>query len=105
MAFLIVYVTHESEAEALRVAQEMLQARLCACANIFPIRSLYWWQGVLESGQEWVSILKTRHSHWAALRAAIEQTHPYDTPCIMKIEVSANEKYECWIEAQLAALE
>ncbi len=102
MAFSIIYVTHESEAEARRIAGALLEARLVACANIFPIQSMYWWQGAIESGDEWVSILKTADSHWHKVKASVEHLHPYTVPCIMRIEVSANLAYEQWIHQQLA---
>ncbi len=102
MAFLLLYVTHASEEEARRVAREMLEARLVACANIYPMESMYWWQGVIEQGPEWVSILKTSPERWEALEEALIRTHPYETPCIIKMEVSANQAYEDWIRAQTA---
>ncbi len=103
MAFLLLYVTHASEEEARRVAREMLEARLVACANIYPMESMYWWQGAIEQGLEWVSILKTSLERWEALEEALIRTHPYQTPCIIKMEVSANQAYEDWIRAQTAS--
>jgi periplasmic divalent cation tolerance protein len=103
MAFLFVYVTHASEEEAGRISRELLEARLIACANIHRMESMYWWSGVIEHGAEWVSILKTSINRWEALEEAITRTHPYDTPCILKMEVSANKAYEDWIHAQTAS--
>ena len=103
MAFILVYVTHASEEEAQRIVREMLEARLIACANIHSMESMYWWNGVMEQGREWVSILKTSTEKWHKLEEAITQTHPYETPCIIKIEVSANQAYEDWIHKETAS--
>ena len=100
MAFHILYVTHASEEEARRVSKTLLDARLIACANILPIQSLYWWQGEIEEGQEWVSILKTSASRLQDAVQAVEDLHPYDVPCVMQMEVRANDAYERWIEAE-----
>lgn len=101
MAFLILYVTHSSEEEARRIADAAVSARLAACANLFPIQSSYWWDGKMESGEEWVSILKTTPYLEQRMEEFIERLHPYETPCIMRWEVRANEAYENWILASV----
>jgi periplasmic divalent cation tolerance protein len=45
MAFLMFYVTHADEAAARRLADQLLERRLIACANIHPVSSAYWWEG------------------------------------------------------------
>ena len=97
MGFIIIYVTHESKKEADRINKYLLDRKLIACTNIFPIKSAYWWNGKVENSDEFVSILKTRIENWKAVRDEVEKIHPYDTPCIMKINVEANAKYEKWI--------
>ena len=37
------------------------------------------------------------------LKIEIEKVHPYETPCIMKFNVEANEAYEEWIEKESSA--
>lgn len=97
----LTYITHESEAEAQRISNLLLEARLVACANIFPIQSAYWWQGALENGSEWVSLVKTTPENREALQEAVLQTHPYTTPCILTMEATANEAYAAWIRAEV----
>ena len=97
-SFLVFYVTHPDEATAQRIADILLQARLVACANIFPITSAYWWEGVIAKEGEWVSILKTPLSLEVAVEAAILKVHPYEVPCVLRFEVKANEAYAVWIE-------
>ena len=99
MAFLLFYVTHPNEETARRIAGEVVQKRLAACANIFPISSVYWWDGAIQQENEWVSILKTRIDLEQALEACIRDLHPYEVPCILRHEVRANADYEQWIAA------
>jgi len=101
MAFIILYVTHPSEEEARRISDAVVSARLTACANVFPIQSAYWWDGQIETGQEWVSLLKTAPHLQQQIQEMIERLHPYKTPCIMRWEVNANEAYENWILASV----
>jgi periplasmic divalent cation tolerance protein len=97
MAFLLFYITHPDEETARRIAGQLVQERLAACANIFPIQSAYWWDGALQKENEWVSLLKTRIGLEDTLESAIRRLHPYDTPCILRYEVRANADYEQWI--------
>lgn len=98
MAFLIFYITHPDEATAKRISESLVQKRLAACANVFPIQSTYWWEGAVQQEGEWVSILKTSVALEAALEKAILDIHPYETPCITRFEARANAAYERWIE-------
>ena len=97
MSFIIIYITHSSEENAQKIADQLLQKKLVACANIFPIKSMYWWNGNIENENEYVSIVKTIPELWEVLQKEVKEIHPYDVPCIMKIEAEANKEYEKWI--------
>lgn len=100
MGFISVYVTHANERVAKKISNYLLDKKLIACFNLFPITSGYWWKGVIQNDKEWVSIYKTRTNHWDRLVKTIEEVHPYDVPCIIKYEVEANQAYEEWIEKE-----
>ncbi|MEM7105978.1 MAG: divalent-cation tolerance protein CutA [Bacteroidota bacterium] len=100
MAFLVIYITHPDEETANKVANHLLDQRLVACGNIFPITSAYWWNQKIAHEGEFVSIVKTKKSNWEAVVKAVEAIHPYEVPCIMKIEAEANQAYEDWIKAE-----
>ena len=97
MAFIILYVTHENLKNAQKIASHLLQKKLIACANFFPIKSSYWWKGKIENSEEIVSLLKTRKENWEKVKSEIKKIHPYETPCIIKMNVEANEDYESWV--------
>ncbi|MBN8680562.1 MAG: divalent-cation tolerance protein CutA [Chitinophagales bacterium] len=98
MPFLLFYTTYPNEATARQIANKLVERKLAACANIFPITSAYWWQGAVQQEGEWVSLLKTRLELETALEKAVQELHPYEVPCIMRLEVRANEAYEKWVE-------
>ncbi len=100
MSFILIYVTHENEEQAKKITTHLLQKKLIACANFFPINSVYWWKGKIEHSPEIVTILKTKKENWDKVKSEIEQIHPYETPCIMKITVEANKEYEQWISKE-----
>lgn len=98
MAFLVFYTTYPDEITARSITAQLLNQRLIACANIFPIQSAYWWEGAVQQEGEWVAVLKTRLSLEQAVEAALLEIHPYETPCIMRFETRANAAYAQWIE-------
>ncbi|HHB77627.1 MAG TPA: divalent-cation tolerance protein CutA [Saprospiraceae bacterium] len=97
MSFIAVYITNDSKESAQRLADTLLADRLIACANIFPISASYHWMGDIAQENEWVALVKTTKTNWIRLKEKVSQIHPYDIPCIMKIDVEANEAYEQWI--------
>lgn len=101
MGMIFVYITNPSKKVAKGIAKHLLGARLIACANIFPIESMYWWQGKLMEDSEFVLIAKTSSQNFSKVKAAVEKLHPYSVPCIIKLPVSANRKYSDWLNAEL----
>jgi len=81
----------------MKVSNYLVEQKTAACANIFPIKSVYWWNQNIHSENEWVSIVKTIPENWNWLKKEVEKVHPYEVPCIMKFDVEANEAYENWI--------
>jgi len=74
---------------------------MIGCANIFPVNAMYWWEGKIEDGNEVVLIVKTTQERVEKVRKEIAKIHPFDTPCIIKIDVNPNEKYLHWIKSEL----
>lgn len=99
----LLYCTAASSAEAEQVAEAVVGQRLAACANIIPgMRSLYWWQGKLEKGEEAVLILKTRAELVEAATAAVKAAHSYSVPCVLPLPVGpgGNADYVNWLLAE-----
>ncbi len=97
MAFLVVYVTHPDEETARQIANQILHERLVACVNLHAIHSQYWWQDKIEEAGEWVTLFKTRMLMAEKLEKRLLELHPYEVPCIVRWEVTANADYEEWI--------
>lgn len=99
LAFL--YVTNSSEAEAKKLAKYLLEKRMIGCANIYSINAMYWWKGEIADDKEWVLIAKTPAERVEEVRKEIIRIHPFETPCVLKIDVDPNEKYLEWIRSEL----
>ena len=100
---LIVFCTCGSKEEAERVARMLVEERLAACVNVLPgIRSVYRWQGAVESGDEILLLMKTTADKFSALRDRIQEIHSYDVPEIVALPVVAgSERYLAWLEEQV----
>ncbi|MDA2921899.1 divalent-cation tolerance protein CutA [Patescibacteria group bacterium AH-259-L07] len=99
MGFIVIYITHKNEKEAKKVAHHLLTKKLIVCANLYPIKSLYWWKGEIQKDNEVVSLIKTKKENWERIKSEVKKIHPYEVPCIMKLDVSANKDYEDWIQS------
>ena len=97
----MVYTTFGDEASAAACCEKLLQERLIACANVFPVQSSYWWGGEIAREGEYVAILKTASSCLEALELKILEIHPYQVPCIIRLEVQVNQAYEEWVKSQI----
>ena len=107
MAATMIYVTCSDEAEAGRIGRAVVEERLAACANIIAgMRSLHWWDGVVQEAGEVVLIAKTRAERVAALTARVKALHSYDVPCVVALPLTGgNADYFAWIEAETLGAE
>lgn len=98
---IFIYITNPSKKEAKRIALHLLKKRLIACANIFPIDSMYWWKGKIKKAKEVVLIAKTKKENFEKVKEEVKKIHPYSVPSIEKLEVEANEEYEKWLNSEV----
>jgi len=101
MKSIFVYITCPSKPIAKRITKHLLERRLIACANIFPIESFYWWQNKIEGAKEYVLICKTLEEKYAAIKKELAEAHPYSIPCIAKLSVGLNKEFASWLKREL----
>jgi periplasmic divalent cation tolerance protein len=102
MDTLLVISNLPDRASADRLAQALVERRLAACVNILaPCRSVYRWQGALESAEEHPLLIKTTADRYSALEEAIRGLHPYELPEIVAVPLSAGlPEYLNWVAAE-----
>ncbi len=97
------YVTAPDRRTARTIARVVIERRLAACANYWPVESRYWWQGTQEETNEFVIIFKTRRSLVRKLIAAVRSVHPAEVPCVVSYPMGpALPEYLKWIDAETA---
>ena len=97
----IIYITCKDNKEAKKISKVLLEKRLIACSNIFPIESMYWWKGKIEEDNEVVIIAKTKDNNYSKIKKEVKKIHSYDVPCILKIDAEANEEYAKWVDEEV----
>ncbi len=95
-----IYVTCKDKNEAEKISKILLQKKVIACSNIFPVSSLYNWKGKLNKENEFAMILKTKKSKLNEAKKLIKKNHSYDIPCICSWQEQADKKYENWINEE-----
>ncbi|KAB0242693.1 divalent-cation tolerance protein CutA [Microcystis aeruginosa EAWAG127a] len=96
--FGVVLVTTASETEAENLAIALLNDRLAACVSIYPMRSIYRWQGQIENESEWQLVIKTDLKQFEQLSEKIQELHSYAVPEIIALPVVAgSQTYLDWL--------
>ena len=100
MSVISVYAVFANAEEAERIGRLMVEERLAACINIFaPVRSIYRWQGKVETADEVAAIFKTSQARADALITRIASLHSYDVPCVATWPIDKIlAPYADWVE-------
>lgn len=98
-AYAIVFTTVDAEDRAHELACTIIEARLAACVQIEPIRSIYRWKGEMHDTPEWRLAIKTQSHRYAEIEHHIKAHHAYETPEIVRIEIAGGSReYLSWID-------
>ena len=100
MALGLLYVTHPTKIDAEALCKSLLDENLIACANFFPINSIFNWENEKVNENEIVSLIKFNKNKIDEVEKRIKELHSYEVPCIMRITASANIEFEKWINNQ-----
>ena len=100
MGAVFVYMTAADIGEAELIGRVLVEKRLAACVNILDgMRSLYWWDGKVQSDAECVFIAKTMDTELDVLTREVKALHSYDVPCVAALPITGgNPDFLQWIE-------
>ncbi|MGI8772333.1 MAG: divalent-cation tolerance protein CutA [Acidobacteriaceae bacterium] len=95
----ILLTTVATTQDAERIATTLVAEQLAACVNILPgVRSVYRWQGKVESAEECLLLLKTDEQHRPRLETRLKELHPYDLPELLVLAPEGGSaQYLAWI--------
>ena len=94
----LIISTYPNKKSILKIANELVKTKIIACVNISKIDSVYSWNGSIQNSSEYIAIFKTVTKNKTKLKKKITETHPYDIPEIVEIDVtSINKSYLNWL--------
>ncbi len=105
MEIMVFYITCPDEATASSIIHQLIDHKLAACGNIFPVKSEYIWMNAYCNENEYVAWVKTMPAAEANIESMVKKIHPYETPCIMRWRVAVNEEYGKWVESSVSVSE
>ena len=96
-----VYITCKDIKEAKLIAGRLLEKRLIACANIFPVTSLFRWKGKIVDEHEVAVICKARKESFDRIKEETKELHSYNIPCIVALPWHrSDEEFKEWVESE-----
>ncbi|GLZ79608.1 cytochrome c biogenesis protein [Actinorhabdospora filicis] len=97
-----VTTTVDTREAAEVLSRSAVEARVAACSQVSgPLTSTYWWQGTIETSEEWYVVFKTPAARYGALEEHIRANHSYDVPEIVAAPIAAgNPAYLEWLTAE-----
>jgi periplasmic divalent cation tolerance protein len=86
------------------LCRQLVDARLAASAHvIFPVTSIYRWEGTVHEAIEARAFLRSRSALLDDLTAYVVERHPYEVPNVTAVAIiGGNPAYLSWARAETA---
>lgn len=99
----VIFVTVESEEQAQRISDLLLQRKLVACANIIKnVKSFFWWQGKVDHSDEGMLVMKSREELLGEVVRLVRENHSYEVPEVVALPIiGGNPDYLRWIDESI----
>lgn len=93
-----VYTTCRDIDQAKELGKRIINARVASCVNVWPIESIYTWEGEIKEDQEAALLIKTNEPKVADLEMFLVKNHTYTTPLVATVNVHRlNREYKEWM--------
>ena len=79
--------TCANKEQARKIAGLLVNKRLAACVQMFPVNSVYTWQERICEEQEIMIFIKTRADLFDKVKREIKENHTYEVPEIIQISI------------------
>ncbi|MCX9013313.1 MAG: divalent-cation tolerance protein CutA [Candidatus Methanoperedens sp.] len=90
--FSLVYITAGDMEEARKIGKKLVEERLAACVNFFPVTSIFRWKGLIDEANEVAIIAKTTSGKVKDIDKRVKELHSYDVPCVVSFNMEEGSK-------------
>ena len=91
-------LTNVPPEKADAIARALVEERLAACVNAWPVRSTYHWKDELEVENETTLLIKVATESVDRLRRRLCELHPYELPEFVVIDVDRAQSLGQYVE-------
>ncbi|MDR0197102.1 MAG: divalent-cation tolerance protein CutA [Oscillospiraceae bacterium] len=84
----IILTTYPDKASARKIAKLLVEKRLAACVQLFPIESVYSWKNEICEEKETMLFIKSRTELFGEISAAIKENHYHKVPEIVRVPIA-----------------
>ncbi len=97
--YAVVLTTAGSEAQAMTIAQALVDRRLAGCVNIVhQVCSIYRFEGEVHRDDEQLLVIKTSAEKFPQVLSAIRELHSYENPEVVMLPiVDGSPAYLSWL--------
>jgi len=97
-----IYTTCATTAEAEKLGKLILDQKIGACIDFWPIHTMYRWEGEVKSHDEVMMLITTFEQKIETVSDLISQHHSYSTPLIGSVDVRRiNRAYKEWMSEEV----
>ena len=95
----IIITTTANKEDAKKIARLLVEKRLAACGQMFPIESVYFWKDKVCEENETILFIKSKTALADEIKTAIKANHAYEVPEIIQIPITGGlPEYLKWID-------
>lgn len=101
--YIIILLTAANKHEAEKIARQLLETKLIACANIIDsVSSIFQWSEKIEKAEECLVLMKSRWELFEEIAETIKELHSYEVPEILALTlVDGSKAYFEWMDSCL----
>jgi periplasmic divalent cation tolerance protein len=93
-----IYTTCASLEEARRLGSLMIERKIAACVDYWPVESCYMWEGSMQCASQAMLMITTLEAKTQHVDDLLSENHSYSIPLIAGVDIRRlNRRYKEWM--------
>jgi periplasmic divalent cation tolerance protein len=99
---IVLITTLHKKQDAVRIGKGLLEKRLIACYNLWPVESAYWWKGEIVQDDEVMMIMKSTLRWFDDIDEYLKEESGYEVPELVALDSEKIDlSYQRWINEEV----